>query len=231
MAMNPYLPLEHFQTSDDDYSSTRIRDMPYGKRREALALRPLDLIFNNTVIDRVSTPEILILSNVGYDSVSIQDIQVVGDFIYNGPFIKSIDAGEIVDLYVSFKPILTGRTVGGLYITAPNAIGTKFVSLDGTGVLSEDYLMQYPLIKNAKATSAAINIPNAVYGCVASGVFDGAVAQLEWRPDAATAWVTIGSVKFTAANTIYGIPLNIGQARIVITNPGFSTSLTVTLMW
>jgi hypothetical protein len=187
--------------------------------------------FNNMVKDRVSPPEIVILTNVGYDQVSIWDIQTVGDFIYNGPFIKSIGAGETVDLYVSFKPVITGPVSGGLYLSAPSAIGTKFVSLAGAGVLAEDYLMEYPLVKNGKTTSPAINIPNAVYACAVTGVFDGAFVQLEWRPDTVTPWVSITNANFNAPNTIYGIPLNIGHARAVITTPGFSTSLTITLMW
>lgn len=229
--MEPYLPLDHFKVTDDDHSTIRIRDMPYGKHREALALRPLNVDFGNMILDRVSPPEIIILSNVGYDVASIWDIKTVGDFIFNGPFINSIDAGEIIDLYVSFKPVINGKVTGGLYITAPNAFGTKFVSLAGAGVLAEEYLMQYPLIRDGKTTGAAINIPNAVYTCTVSGVFEGATVQLEWRPDAAAAWVTITNVRFNKPDTIYGIPLNIGHARAVISNPGFGTSITVTLMW
>jgi hypothetical protein len=229
--MQPYIPLEHFKATDDDYSTSRIRDMPYGKQREALRLTPTTMNFNSMMLNRISPPETLLLQNVGYDKVIIEDIQVVGDFVFDGSTIKSVDIGETVSLFVSFLPKVTTIVTGALYVNAPSAVGSKFATLTGSGVTTEDRLMQYPLLTNGKATGATINISNGVYSCAVSGVFDGAVAQLQWRADTTKPWVDIPNVKFSKADTIYGIPLNIGQARIFITGAGFSTSLTVMLMW
>jgi hypothetical protein len=229
--MQPYLPLDHFKATDDDYSTSRIRDMPYGKVREALTLVPSSMNFNSMVLNRISPPETLKLSNVGYDEVPIQTIYTVGDFILDSSGIKSVDIGETISLYVSFYPKIQGLVTGGVYINAPSALGSKFATLTGSGVTSEDLLMQYPLLTNSKVTGASINIANGVYSCAMSGVFDGATAQLQWRVNATGSWVDIPNVKFDKVDTIYGIPLNIGQARILITNSGFATSLTAMLMW
>jgi len=229
--MQPYLPLEHFKVTDDDLSTSRIRDMPYGRHREALVLSPKSVNFNVMVLKRISPPETFLLSNMGYDQVVIDNIQAVGDFIFNGPDIKSINIGETIPLYISFSPVILGPVTGGLYVNAPNALGSKFATLIGSGVTLEDSLMQYALLTNGKATGSGISISNGVYSCVVTGTFDGALAQLQWRVESTQSWVDIPNVKFAAANTIHGIPLNIGQARIFIANAGFSTSLTVKLMW
>jgi len=229
--MQPYLPREHFKVTDDDFSSVRIRDMPYGKQREALSLTPSGKDFGNMVLGRVSPPETFLLTNIGYDQVLIQEIVAVGDFAFTGPEINHVNIGETVSLSVCYTPAVKGLVTGGLYVTAPNALGSKFASLTGSGVTIEDLLMQYPLLSNGKVTGPAIAIANGVYSCAVSGTFDGATAQLEWRPDAATPWISIPNIRYTEANTIYGIPLNIGQTRILIIDPGFSTSLTATLMW
>src|SRR4029077_4619346 len=137
-----YLPREHFKVTDDDHSSVRIRDMPYGKHREALDLTPGDLNYNSMILNRISPPKVFLLSNVGYDQVTVLNIQVVGDFVYNGPPVTVVDIGETISLYVSFLPIAVGTVTGGLYVTAPGAVGTKFATLTGLGVVSEDLLMQ-----------------------------------------------------------------------------------------
>jgi len=227
--MQPYIPLEHFRLTDDDFSTSRIRDMPYGKQREAVTLTPSNMNFNSMILARISPPETLLLANTGYDQVTIEKIEAVGDFIFNGPDIKSVAIGEVVPLQVSFLPVIQGQVKGGLYVTAPSAAGNKFATLTGSGVTSEDLLMQYPLLTNGKATGPSIS--NGVYSCAVSGTFDGALVQLQWRVSASQAWVDIPNVKFTKADTIYGIPLNIGQARVLISSAGFSTSLTVMLMW
>jgi len=226
-----YLPLEHFQGTDDDFSTSRIRDMPYGKQREALTLYPQTLYLGAMVLGRISPPEIVLLSNVGYDRVPITDITVVGDFMFAGPEIDRINTGEVISLNIAFIPVVIGPATGGLYIHSPNAIGMKFVTLIGSGVETEENLMEYSLLRNGNATGVAISISNGVYAFQVAGVPDGAVASLQWRSNATTPWIDIPNAILSTVDTIYGIPLNNGQARAVIKNSSTKTSLTVTLMW
>lgn len=226
-----YLPLEHFQATDHDRSSARIRDIPYGKERYVLEIYQDEVIFGNTLVNHVSPAEAILLSNAGYDDVPISKIEVVGDFIFNGPSITKILIGETVGLNVAFKPLIEGERTGGLYVTAPDSVGTKFISFSGSGVLMGDGLMQYPLLKAGNVTSGQVAISNGVYSYAVSGIFDGAVAQLQWRVGDSAEWISIPGVSRTFADTIYGIPLNTGQARVLITKATAKTSLTVIIMW
>ena len=226
-----YLPLDHFKVTDDDHSTTRVRDMPYGKHREALTLYPSTLHLGSMVLGRVSPPEVTLLTNVGYDQVPIHDISVVGDFIFAGPEISRVNIGEIVSLNVAFKPVMTGFVTGGLYVHSPNAIGMKFVSLTGSGVETDENLMEYFLLSAGKVTGQPINIANGVYAYRVTGIFDGASAQLQWRENPSSPWLDIPNTVLINVDTIYGIPLNNGQARVLIKNSDTATSLTVTLMW
>jgi len=226
-----YIPLEHFRETDDDHSSVRIRDMPYGRHREALTLYPSTLNFGNMRLDKVSPEEAILLSNVGYENTPILEIVTVGDFLFNGPYLSGINAGQTIALNVVFHPQQEGAVTGGLYVTAPTAVGSKFATLTGFGVLTEDNLMQYPLLTAGKETSEPMNIANGVYTFQVSNTFDGASVQLQWRVDSLNPWIGIPNTTLVSANTIHGIPLNTGQARAFITPGQGATSLNVMLMW
>jgi hypothetical protein len=130
--MTGYKPLEYYQTTDHDHSAQRIRDMPYGKRRESLVIYPTELIFPDLPISATSLPYPLIITNDGYDTVYIKSIQVVGDFLLYGT-LSSLAPGQHGSLQVAFVPKRDGLVTGGLYLDTGNAAGTEFVKLTGTG--------------------------------------------------------------------------------------------------
>src|SRR6516164_4081505 len=90
--MAGYTPLESIV--DQDQSSRRIRDMPYGKHREALTLYPSEIVFGNAAINTETPPQTVLLRNQGYDSVSIAGITVVGDFVNGSAPITEILPNE-----------------------------------------------------------------------------------------------------------------------------------------
>lgn len=130
----PYQPIEDFQQTDDDHSSDRIRDMPYGLKRENLSLYPNEITFGNVVVSATSPSQTILLRNEGYDDVEIEDVIVVGDFIYTPSDITTIEPGETIPLLVSFHPGRTGALTGGLHVKTVNALGHKFIKLLGTGI-------------------------------------------------------------------------------------------------
>jgi len=132
--MEGYLPLEHFQTTDDDHSTVRIRDMPYGKRRESLVIYPTNLVFPSLVPGLVSPPFPVMITNDGYDLVVINEIKIVGDFkFYVIPTVQSLTPGQHASLQVQFTPKREGAVTGGIYLNTGSAAGEEFILLSGTG--------------------------------------------------------------------------------------------------
>jgi len=132
--MEGYIPLEHFQETDDDSSTVRIRDMPYGKRRESLVIYPTALSFPQLSVNAVSPPYPVMITNDGYDLVVIKDIRIVGDFAFYGSANPaSLTPGQHMSLYVTYTPKREGAVTGGVYINSGGAAGEEFIHLTGSG--------------------------------------------------------------------------------------------------
>ncbi|MEQ1950934.1 hypothetical protein [Mesorhizobium sp. CN2-181] len=226
-----YVPLEHFQQTDNDQSSDVIRDIPYGMRREFLTLYPDTLTFAPQQINSISTVQTILLKNSGYDAVSIEAVTVVGDFSNQSAALTKILAGETLALQVSFNPKRAGAATGGLHIKALNAAGHKFIPLSGSGVLAADTPTQYELTVPDDGTGDAVEIASGVYAFTGSGTFSGATLQLQWRANVSDSWISIPGAALTAADTIYGIPLNSGQARILVSGATGAVSVDSSLVW
>ena len=134
-SMEGYLPIEHFQETDDDSSTVRIRDMPYGKRRESLVIYPTELVFTpSLVVGQISPPYPVMITNDGYDVVVVKEIKIVGDFVFHGvPTLKSLTPGQHISLQVKFTPKREGAVTGGIYLNSGSAAGEEFIHLSGTG--------------------------------------------------------------------------------------------------
>ncbi|TJX42726.1 MAG: hypothetical protein E5W21_24005, partial [Mesorhizobium sp.] len=61
--MAGYIPLQDFIDQDEDQSSRRIRDMPYGKRKEEMQISVSTLTFNDTVTNGESSGLVAVLTN------------------------------------------------------------------------------------------------------------------------------------------------------------------------
>jgi hypothetical protein len=132
--MEGYLPLEHFQETDDDSSTVRIRDMPYGKRREELSIYPIAVVFPQLSVNAESPPYPVIITNVGYDVLIINEIKIVGDFAFQvTPTVKSLAPGQHVSLMLVYRPLREGTVTGGVYINTGSAAGEEFIHLTGSG--------------------------------------------------------------------------------------------------
>jgi hypothetical protein len=136
--MAGYIPLEHFQLTDDDASTVRIRDMPYGKRREQLTIYPTALVFPQLSVNSISPGYPIMLTNTGYDVLVISDLKVVGDFAIVKPSIWvgasiTLVAGQHVSLTVTYNPKREGTVTGGIYFNTGSAAGEEFVHLTGSG--------------------------------------------------------------------------------------------------
>lgn len=132
--MAGYLPLEHFAETDDDSSTVRIRDMPYGKRREQLTIYPTALVFPQLSVNAVSPPYPVMITNTGYDVLVISEIKIVGDFdFYVPPNINSLLPNQHVSLQIVYKPLREGVVTGGVYLNTGSAAGEEFIHLTGSG--------------------------------------------------------------------------------------------------
>src|SRR6187399_2474866 len=131
--LKEYLPLEHFKDTDDDASTVRIRDMPYGKRREKLTIFPTSLVFPPIPMKSVSVPYPVMITNTGYDVVAIRSVRVVGDFATFGQVpVISLVPGQYAFMQLTFNPKRQGSVTGGVYLDTGNAVGEQFIRLSGS---------------------------------------------------------------------------------------------------
>lgn len=212
---------------------TGIEPFLEGKPKALLTMYPAEVTFGNTVLNTDSNESTILLKNDGTDVVAVTEITVVGDFALASDPIVQVLAGETIALQVSFHPTKAGALTGGIHIGAELAEGHKFVKLVGSGVLAPATIPQFhQLIGVENQAIAAVNIVAGTYALIASGTFDGASIQLQWRPDAVTPWVDIaGAVVSSASESVYGIPLTSGQVRVLIGGGGTATSLDAQLTW
>jgi hypothetical protein len=133
--MDGYIPLEHFQETDDDASTVRIRDMPYGKRREELTIYPTVLSFPQLSVNAVSPAYPVMITNTGYDVLVISEFKIVGDFAFAiaPPQSVSLVAGQHMSLYINYTPKREGLVTGGVYLNSGSAAGEEFIHLTGSG--------------------------------------------------------------------------------------------------
>jgi aryl-phospho-beta-D-glucosidase BglC (GH1 family) len=132
-----YKPVEDFRKKDHDRSSRRIRDMPYGRRKQDGNLSPAELNFGIIGINDISLGQKAILHNDGYDDLPINAMSIVGDFVVTTDCGASLKPGEMCQINIQFNPKREGILTGGLYVDTGDAAGTEFVKLRGTGELSE----------------------------------------------------------------------------------------------
>ena len=132
-----YRPLDYYKETDHDRSSRRIRDMPFGRRREKGQLAPDDMSFGTVAIDGLSAAQTATLTNLGYDDLPIKKITAVGDFVITSDCPSSLAPGESCSVVINFNPKREGIITGGLYVDTGDAAGTEFAKLRGTGELSD----------------------------------------------------------------------------------------------
>lgn len=133
--MEGYIPLQDFIDQDGDQSS-RIRDLPFGKKKEDIELSPDTLTFPNTGAEYESPSQAIVITNVGWDTVNIYSHTLDGDFILKSAVPESLMAGESATINVAFKPLTPGSKTGSLYFDTGNAAGDEQVDLSGVGILS-----------------------------------------------------------------------------------------------
>jgi len=133
--MEGYLPIEHFVDTDDDASTVRIRDMPYGKRREELTIYPTTLVFPQLSVNAVSPAYPVMITNTGYDILVISEFRLVGDFAFSGTAPKSVSLtpGQHMSLMIAYTPKREGTVTGGVYVNTGSAAGEEFIHLTGSG--------------------------------------------------------------------------------------------------
>lgn len=132
-----YQPLPYFRETDHDRSSRRIRDMPFGRRKEKGQLSPAEMSFGTIEIDGLSAAQTATLTNMGYDSLPITKIVAVGDFTITSDCPPHLAPGESCSVVINFNPKREGIITGGLYVDTGDAAGTEFIKLRGTGELGE----------------------------------------------------------------------------------------------
>lgn len=132
-----YQPLPYFREVDHDRSSRRIRDMPFGRRKEKGQLSPAEMSFGTIEIDGLSAAQTATLTNMGYDSLPITKIVAVGDFTITSDCPPHLAPGESCSVVINFNPKREGIITGGLYVDTGDAAGTEFIKLRGTGELGE----------------------------------------------------------------------------------------------
>lgn len=132
--MEGYLPLQDFIDNDQDQSSRRIRDMPYGKPREELQISSLSIDFEEVVV-ATEAVQAIILTSTGWDKVNIFGYEVVGPFTLKSDPPSSLEPGETAIVQISFIPTELSAVTGGIYFDTGNAAGDEYVELSGEGVL------------------------------------------------------------------------------------------------
>ena len=132
-----YTSIEDYREKDMDRSSRRIRDMPYGRRKEDGALGPSEMNFGTVDIYDVSPAQTAVLHNKGYDDLPINGMSVVGDFLVTTDCGSSLKPGEMCNIAVQFNPKRGGILTGGIYVNTGDAAGTEFIKLRGSGELSD----------------------------------------------------------------------------------------------
>lgn len=128
-----YKPVEDFRKKDHDRSSRRIRDMPWGRRKEESALNPVEMDFGDVEINSVSPIQTATLTNKGYDDLLIENITVVGKFIITTNCGDSLKSGESCSISAQFNPTHVGDHSGGIYVDTGDAAGDRFIKLLGSG--------------------------------------------------------------------------------------------------
>ena len=132
-----YMPADSFRRLDNDRSSRRIRDEPFGKRRYKADLLPKELAFGSHPTNSLSLTQKIILTNTGYDDLPIKKIHATGDFLVNTDCPPILRAGEAATIEVSFNPRREGVATGSVYVDTGDAAGTEFAELLGAGTYAE----------------------------------------------------------------------------------------------
>ncbi|ESX17880.1 hypothetical protein X766_15910 [Mesorhizobium sp. LSJC255A00] len=162
--MDGYIPLQDYIDQDQDQSSRRIRDMPYGKHKEDLEISVASLAFANTGLNQESGSQAIVLTNAGYGEVNILFHQLSGDFLLKSSLPEKLLPGETATIQVAFKPISLGPQTGGLYLDTGNASGDEFVELIGTGIVAvAETKLSYTAVEIA-AIGNAVNTVGKVEG-------------------------------------------------------------------
>lgn len=132
-----YHPLDYYKETDHDRSSRRIRDMPFGRRKEKGIVTPDEMNFGTIEIDGLSSSQTATILNSGYDALPIRRITAVGDFVITSDCPPSLAPGEACRVVINFNPKREGIITGGIYVDTGDAAGTEFVKLRGTGELGD----------------------------------------------------------------------------------------------
>lgn len=131
--LDGYIPIEYYQQTDNDHSSRRHRDMPYGRRKRHGHLEPEEMDLGVVSVGECSPEQVAVLFNKGYDRLFIKEIVAVGDFEYEATCGEKLKPGEICTIKVRFSPQRSGLHTGGLYVDIGNAVGPRFIKLIGIG--------------------------------------------------------------------------------------------------
>lgn len=86
------------------------------------------------------------------------------------------------------------------------------------------------LMTAVAATQAGVAVVAGTYNWPVYGTWNGATAQLQFSPNSGTTWISIDGAALTADGGFAGISFGAGQARVLITGAGGSTSLTSKLL-
>jgi hypothetical protein len=168
-----YVPLQEFIDQDQDQTSRRIRDMPFGKHKESLQISTGSLAFADTGKDYESPSQAIVLTNDGYGDLNIYGHELLGEFILKSDMPTKLLPGEVATIQIAFKPTELGALTGSLYLDTGNAAGDEFVELSGTGIMSapevppedlEDFVDERVAIALAQGSGLA---PVAVSGAYA----------------------------------------------------------------
>lgn len=131
--LDGYIPVEAYRLTDDDASSRRIRDTPFGKFPKALTVSLHEVRAPDTLVGASSQACSVVFYNNGTEPVDITEIVTVGDFVASFDPKTGIMPGDKLVIAVTFTPVRQGFTTGGIYVDAAGAAGEKFVKLTGVG--------------------------------------------------------------------------------------------------
>jgi hypothetical protein len=131
-----YTPLQDFIDQDQDQTSRRIRDMPFGKHKEELQISVGSLAFGNARLNVESSSQVVVLTNSGYGDLNIYGHTVKGPFLLKSAVPEKILPGETATIQVVFKPTILGAAAGNIFFDTGNASGDEYVGLTGTGIVA-----------------------------------------------------------------------------------------------
>ena len=104
-----------------------------------LTFSPVNLGFGNVALNTSSTKTVTV-KNAGSTSITLSSITGSGYYSAapsgTAPCSGTLSAGKTCTMTVTFTPLVTGTTVGGITVTDTGSISTQVLDVSGNGILA-----------------------------------------------------------------------------------------------